>query len=328
MAEGTNRTNSDAVAELAVRAAGKTEHITLVLDDGLKAQVLALPQNLRLESIKKFLDEYRTTPERKKGTAKAGDLASLIGLANRFKDEYSAIFARPGKLATEADATAAAPVIEVVFNYNEPTTVGVPVGGSLDQALESHAGGPRFGDHRAIYAFPFSEEWKAWNLQNAKPMTQELFAMFLEDHIADVASPNGAPSELSAFFFEKLGVDFATPARLIELSRGLTVHVGQKVRNAKNLASGEAQLQFVEEHQDAAGGELKVPGAFLLAIPVFQFDAPYHVAVRLRYRVAGGNIVWLFELHRADRIFDHAFKEACDKAKKDTGLPLFIGSPE
>lgn len=324
MAEGTNRTNSDAVAELAVKAAQKPGLLELKLD-GIEAPVAVLPAGIRLESIKAHLDAFRTAPERMKGTAKLGDLASLIGLTNRFKDEHSAIFARPGKLVGDESGPACAPVIEAVFNYNEPTVVRVD---NPEIAHDASNGKPRFGDHRAIYAFPFSEEWKAWNLQDGKPMVQELFAAFLEDHVADVASPSGSPTELSAFFFEKLGVEFATPARLVELSRGLTVHVGQKVRNAKNLASGEAQLQFIEEHQDATGGELKVPGAFLLAIPVFQFDAPYHVAVRLRYRVNGGNIVWLFELHRADRIFDHAFREACSKAKRDTELPLFIGSPE
>lgn len=311
MAEGTiggMRLDTDVIAELAVKAAGKGAMLELK-DDQVAVGVAVLPQGLRLESVKKFMDEYRLQPERKKGLAHLGDLDSFIELTNRFKDRNSVIFARPQP-----------PILLAVYNYNEPTLV--------TDEVESRDGAARFGDHRADYVFPLSDEWKIWDAQNAEPMTQEAFAAFIEDHIGDVADPTEASTSLSAFFFEKLGVDFATAARLMELSRGLSVRVGQKVRNAQNLATGEAQVQFVEEHTDELGGALKVPGAFLIAIPVFQFGPLYQVAARLRYRVATGNIVWFFELHRPDRIFDHAFKEACDQAKSKTSLPLLIGSPE
>lgn len=321
MAEGTVggvRTENDVLADLAVKAAGKAS--MLKLEDGqVEIGVAVLPQGIRIESVKKYMDEYRLAPERKKGTAHLGDLASFIAMVNRFKDENSTIFARP----------APTPSLLAVFNYNEATDVVRidPEKEPGDQVTHIE-GKPRFGDHRADYIFPLSEEWKTWNAQDGEPLTQEAFAAFIEDHIGDVADSGAASNELSAFFFEKLGVTFASPARLIELSRGLSVRVGQKVRNAQNLATGEAQVQFIEEHNDESGGPLKVPGAFLLAIPVFQFGPLYQVAARLRYRVSGGNIVWFFELHRADRIFDHAFKEACETAKKDTSLPLFIGAPE
>lgn len=305
------RGNSEVVAELAVRAAGKPELIALVLDDRLKAQVLAVPQGMRIEAIKGYLDAYRTEPERARGTAVLGDLESFIAHALRGKDKDSVLFARPGLIE---ENTVRAPAIEAVLNYNSPNV--------------DDKDAPRFGDHRSRYDFPFSEEWKTWVKWNGKQLPQEVFAALIEDRLADVGDPDAASDELSAFFFERLGVEFATPQKLIELSRGLSVHVGQKVRNAQNLASGEAQVQFVEEHSDEAGKPLKVPGAFLLAIPVFQFGALYQVAARLRYRVAGGGITWFYELHRVDRIFDHAFREACKKAEDETGLPLFMGSPE
>lgn len=330
MAEGTVggvRTENDVLADLAVKAAGKAS--MLKLEDGqVEIGVAVLPTGIRIESVKKYMDEYRLAPERKKGTAHLGDLASFIALVNRFKDSESAIFARPGA-QPQKNVGVTAPLLLAVFNYNEPTNITQFHGDNApgDQ-VTTHEGKPRFGDHRADYVFPLSEEWKTWNAQDSEPLTQEAFAAFLEDHVGDVADSGAASNELSAFFFEKLGVTFASPARLIELSRGLSVRVGQKVRNAQNLATGEAQVQFIEEHNDETGGPLKVPGAFLLAIPVFQFGPLYQVAARLRYRVSGGNIVWFFELHRADRIFDHAFKEACETAQKDTSLPLFIGAPE
>ncbi len=71
-----------------------------------------------------------------------------------------------------------------------------------------------------------------------------------------------------------------------------------------------------------------MPGAFLVAIPVFKGGAPYQIPARLRYRVREKSITWFYELHGVDRVFDHAFSEACAKAANDTGLPLFLGAPE
>lgn len=311
------RLNNDVVAELAVKAAQKPG-VAKIEVDGEEGVFLVLPQGLRAESIKKFVDEYRERPARKTGTVRLGDLASFIDLVERFKDSESVIFARAAGQPSQ-NAGSQPPVLEAVFNYHEPTHLAEGTGDK---------GQPRFGDHRAIYAFPVSEEWLAWTRGNGKQMSQEEFAAFVEDRIGDVADPGQASGTLADFFRAKLGVEFATPARLMELSRGLSVRVGQRVRNAQNLATGEAQVQFIEEHADEAGVPLKIPGAFVLAIPVFQFGAPYQVAARLRYRLAGGSINWFYELHRADRIFDHAFKEACDTAQERTGLPLFIGSPE
>jgi uncharacterized protein YfdQ (DUF2303 family) len=51
--------------------------------------------------------------------------------------------------------------------------------------------------HRIVYAFPLTEEFKAWVAANAKQMEQDLFAAFLEEHAAELAAPSeGEPDEL------------------------------------------------------------------------------------------------------------------------------------
>jgi hypothetical protein len=100
------------------------------------------------------------------------------------------------------------------------------------------------------------------------------------------------------------------------------------VKQAQNLSSGEAQISYVTQHTDDDGKPLKVPSLFLIHIPVFRAGAPYEIAVRLRYRLKEGRITWFYELYRADKVFDHAFNEACANAAASTGLPVIVGSPE
>lgn len=315
------RTENDTVADLAVKAAGKAE-VIFVVHDGINVPLLTRPTNgggIVVESLKKSIDEYRIAPERKKGTANLVDLASFVNMVNRFKDDQSALFAAP-----DDDN----PRLVCVFNYNEPTGVTVYDASKPEgQRTSNRKGEPRFGDHRAAYTFPVSEEWEAWTEQNGQQMAQEAFASFIEDRLLDVADPRDAQEGATAFA-SKLAVRFATPQKLLELSRGLTISVEQRITNNVKLASGEGQILFSEEHGDGSGKPLDVPGAFIIHAPVFEGGEPWQIPARLRYRVQSGRAMWWFDLYRADRVFDQAFNEACKKATEETALPLFKGTPE
>lgn len=290
-----------AVAALA-REGVEPKVVELLDANGAKRQVLVAQDGARIESVKKLLAEYRDKPERRAGTARLADLPSFIAHANRFRDADSALFAQP---------STSAPKLVCVFDYHR-------AGATAD---------PRFGEHRAEYAFPVSDEWSAWTSKNAKGMSQADFAEWVENRITDVIAPDD-PGPAATAFAAAVGCEFASPSRLLELSRGLSVRVGTQVRNAQNLSSGEAQLTYVSEHQDERGRPLTVPGAFLIAIPVFRGDAAYKIAARLRYRVREGAITWFFELYRTDLVFDDAFRAACEQAEEKTTLPLYLGTPE
>lgn len=284
--------------------------------------VLQAPAGLVLTSVKKLFDEYLLQPERRRGTVTATSLDSLLAIIDRFKDDQSAIF---------ADSNRAAPSLTAIFNYN--------INGKEDGDVA------RWGDHRAKYAFPLSDEWKAWTGVANREMNQLAFAAFIEDHINDVLYPDsqllGAISDISAggdfgdktpdeqlaAFAKLLGGKFATPNELVKLSQGLEVYEGAQVKDFRNLSTGESSLQFTTEHMDASGGKLEVPNLFLVGIPVFHNGPAYRMAVKLRYRLKGG-LNWFIQLHRFDKVFDHAFNEACENAQEKTGLPLYQGAPE
>ena len=73
---------------------------------------------------------------------------------------------------------------------------------------------------------------------------------------------------------------------------------------------------------------MKVPNAFLIAIPVFELGERFVIPVRLRYRLNQGHVRWTLALYRSELVFDTAVRETCAKAAAGTGLPLFYGSPE
>ena len=295
---------------------------TVTVSDGDRcAQVLVTAEGLSVHPIKPYLDEYLDAPERRKGTAHLEYLRSLIDHAKRFADDDSALFA--------------------VSDRSAPKLICV-----LDYHRSGPNASPRFGEHRADHAFPLSDEWKVWMAADKNKMGQQDFAEFLEDRICDVIVPDDellgevkqrdaggdfgpkTAREMLADYAQLLGGRFATPSDLVTLSRGLSVHASHKVKNAVNLKTGEASIQYVEEHTDDQGQPIKVPNLFLIGIPVFRAGPLYRIAVRLRYRLGGAGISWFFELYRHDVVFDAALTESCEAAQKQTGLPLFYGRPE
>lgn len=295
-------------AEAAVIADIVKEHIEprtmKVTADGKTAEVLVLPRGLGAYSVKKYIDEFRTAPERRKGTSNLTELDSFIALTKRFLDEDSALF---------ADRNPTAPSLVAVLDYHEMTAKG----------------SPRFGTHRARYAFPLSDEWMAWTEGNGKWRSQADFAAFLEERIADVLDPLGdSVLATTRALGERLLCKFASPSRLMDLARGLSIRVNSIVANAQNLSSGEATIRFETTHSDDKGAPLDVPGAFVVQVPVFRSGAGYQIGARLRYHHKDGKLSWKYDLYRVTETFDHAFGEACERAAKETELPLYYGTPE
>lgn len=297
-----SETEAEAVANLVLPAAAMPRIIPIERGTSNSAAVLTVGEGIEVHDLKPFLDEYLPRPERRRGVAVLNDLPSLVAHANRFKSPHSALF-----------CDRSVPSIVSVLDYHEP-------GGDGDAA---------WGQHRGLYAFPLSDEWQKWKGRNGKPMPQGDFAAFIEDRITDVSDPSEA-NTAQAFqpLLELLGTTFASPSKLMDLSRGLSVRESSKVRNAVNLATGEGALHFETTLAGDDGAPIKVPGAFLIAIPIFRNGVGYRMAARLRFRAKDGGITWWYELHGADQQFDRAIAEACTFAAKETGLPLFMGSPE
>lgn len=265
--------------------------------------VLEVPAGRTLHSIKKYLDEYRTRPERKVGTSEMTTVKSFIDQVKRSRDDESVIFANV--------ANRSSPELLAVFDYNESGPIGKP----------------RFGQHRARYRFPVSDQWKAWTGRPLEALSQVDFAEFLEARIMDVLDPTTIGKSLDAFCAQ-LGIKLATPQGLMELSKGLTVHAEHKVHQAVNVGTGETQMSFSENHVEASGAPLRVPGGFAIAIPVFRGGPPYQIPVRLRYRVAGASVKWTLQPQRLDEVWDDTVADVVNNVTTETSVTTLFGTPE
>jgi uncharacterized protein YfdQ (DUF2303 family) len=290
-------------AQAIIDAVREREPIELVkLADGIEAASVPTRNGRELQSVKKLIDEYRTAPERKVGTAYLHEPESFVNHVNRMKDIHTALFAScdPEK-----------PRVTAVYDYHQ-----------ID-------GAPRFMLHRGVYPFPLSDEWKAWTAHNGirKAMDQEQFAEFLEDRAPDLCQP-GLAGKKTTEYVDALECSLATPGQIVALARGLSVRVEHNVVNAVKLASGETQMQWKEEHRDVNGEALRIPGAFLIAIPIFVGGEANVLPVRLRYRVRDGSVTWFYELALVELLFREAINTELAKIHAGVELPIYIGTPE
>lgn len=295
----------NAIANIGAEARG-AEVVTVKAPDGLTGIPGEIPILLKrghrpeIEGLHSVFQYWRTRPERKRGTATAGTLESFIALTNRHKTDHSVVFAQMDWRK---------PAFTAVIDYHEKAS-----GGAADNLA-----------HRIRYEFPLSEEWNAWAGMNGQKMGQEDFATFLEDRIADLSSPT---AEEKAWLERDFATKCATPAELIALSRGLSVHVNSAVKNTVALQSGEGQIVWEETHTDSVGNAIKVPGMFLLSIAPFFLGETVRVPVRLRYRVSGGKLVWFYQIYRPDLAITQQVRDDLSTVARATELPTYEGTPE
>lgn len=290
------------VAALARMATGFVfrEQETSGLGKGLPEKVPLLLNNTNgtMAALKDVMEKYRIAPERRKGTAEVTTLQSFIELCKRHKDEHSAIFAQTawpdlGLLA--------------VMDYHKTD------------------GEPRWGTHLISYSFPVTDEMKVWMAGNGKLLEQAEFAAFLEEHAVELSAPTaGEVDSYERLFKEKM----ATPTELLALSRSLEIRVGMKAKRAERLQSGERTVEFVEDHMNANGEKVDIPGIFIVSVPAFLDGDPVRIPARLRYRLAGGSIHWAYQLYRPEVFIRDRVKDDLRKAADETGLPAFEGQPE
>lgn len=279
----------------------------VVVENGLEPSLIELSPAGGIEVVEPTeFNASRLKPLYRAGTANLTSLAALVAYTNRYKDEKQTVaFARDDR---------ASPSLTTIFDYHLE-------GGPED-------GGQRFGRHQAKFALPLSNEWKAWSELNGDTITMPNFARFLEDHIVDVVPPGMlALSPAQEQFVETLGgrEKIADPAKLMEIATGLRIFENSQVSQATNLQSGEGELIFTNEHQNAQGGKLIIPSMFVIELPVFRHGDRYQIIARLRYRKTGQGVVFVYELWRDDLVFDDAFSQALGTFEKDTGITPFLG---
>lgn len=291
----------------------------------LGAYLISQPEKRTVVDLTRQLREAAEylKPTRRKGTARLSDLQSLIDWTNRFKGDTSALFANPDM---------AAPSLTCIADYHAAGPVDVDGIAGDSTARHCH--------HRAIYDFPLSDEWKAWMAISDSPLEKEEMGEFIEAQALAIMDPTPAilrgtvmdknePWENRLIeTVQKIGGRYGQLAQLLEISRQFQIYETSNLKVQKNRDTGEQEVQFLNEHKTPDGQPINIPNLIIIAIPVFMGGAPYRMTVRFRYRKSGATLKFFFSIHNPEKVFEAALKEALDKARDETALPLFMGQPE
>ena len=263
--------------------------------EGTKGLLIA-PGGMSVAHVKRFIDDERTTPETLKGSTTLHNCQSFIDFVNRYKDDTSAIF----------------------YNQDKQKVTCI-----FDCATKNNTS---FEQHKADYAFPFSDELKEWKEHNGDVMTQIDFAFFIEKNVLDLADPDKtAESEALKEIRLRIGGHFAAVSKMVELSRGISIHSDERATVKYDPNTGESTVDFSSEHTDATGEKVKVPTMFLIVIPILKGGKSYQLPCRLRHRLKNGQIIWWYEVIDLDKAIAAAIDEELNKIKEDIALPVFYG---
>lgn len=290
------------------------------------AVLFSVPESRKIVDLTAELRKHAeyAQPFARRGTARMTDLASLIDWANRFKGDTSVLYASLKE--------GAGPAITCIADYHGAGPAFVDPDGDYTA---------RHCQHRAIYAFPLSKQWNAWRKVSGQPMSGVEMGVFLEDNILDVIDPpiqltrpgiagaEASEAELRLIdIARRLEGSYGNANQLLGMAKSFTVDEAANYTVAHNSTTGEATVQIKSEHMDKDGQPIKVPKLFLIAIPVFERGHVYRLPVRFQYRKAGQTVKFILTLHDPAAAIEDAFNEATAQAAEQTGLPLFLGSPE
>ena len=243
------------------------------------------------ELVDLFTDEkYLDAPRRKHGTVTVDDVASFA----QYWDKH----------AFGADA---APDGSEVFADVKTATITAVL-----NAHQAHE--PDWQDHRLTLRLAVTPEWAAWAKNNREMMTQDVFAEFIEDHLADIASDDQAP---------------CSAAELLEMAQEFQAHTKVDFKSGHRISSGQAQFAFCETIEAKAGerGTITIPTAFDLGIRVFDDLAAFRVKARFRYRITDGALKLGYHLNDPERVVRDAFGLVVAKAEAACGVKIMLGRP-
>lgn len=244
-----------------------------------KSHHLVLPDGYSANDISKQVEARNPEPDRKHGTVSLASLQSLL--------DYCEDQAMQGEAYVYADPDRR--TITAVFN--------------------DHRHVPGWRDHRAVFAAAFTPEFQKWLSNNGsdKAKSQEAFAEFIEDNLADIAEP--------------------AAHQLLEVATTIQAKTDINFSSAKRLDNGQVQLGYTETIDARAGanGALSIPREFTLGLRIFKNGEGYRLTARLKYRLHSGNVKFWYELDRPERAIEDAFAGYVHEVREKSGYRVLLG---
>jgi uncharacterized protein YfdQ (DUF2303 family) len=219
-------------------------------------------------------------PTRIKRRATADTQESFCNYLNHFSDDRTAIFCDRdiGKFTA-------------IIDFDTPET-------------------PAWGDHSITFRAKLTKEASSWLTTSGTAMTQEQFALFIEENAEEITAPPAA--------------------EMLEIALNLKTKTNITFTSAKRLSNGQTQLEYTEEIQGSTGhkGEISIPETFSLGMRIYEGGDAYQLEAHFRYRIKDGNAVMWFDLIRPHKVKQAAIEDIYKYIQSNTTPSLLInGEP-
>lgn len=276
----TTRTEADAVADVTRLS---------VEPKPLAGDAWAVPAGVQVVDLHDQLAAQQDRPERRKGTVVVHDHESLSRLVLDLGAQHGAtrIYAH---LVTDGT-----PTITAVLNDHEKAEDGQDVAG--------------WGDHRVTLPVQRTLAWTEWRRHDREMLGQVEFAQHIEDHLQDIAAPDGADLlEMALTFEQTTNAEFRTAVRLDRDTR---------------------QLSYVETDDAKAGqsGQIRIPEWITLSIAPFEGSETRMVEARLRTSARDGKLKLGYRIDRPEDVERTALDSLVEQIATATRLTPYLAKP-
>ena len=249
--------------------------------------IFAVHDKITLHDLRADLEKRQPRPDRKKGHYAFTDPAGLVGY-----------LAKHGLPETEVYADVDKGTITAIINAHDGDTAGT---GEV-------SGDAGWGDHTATLVLRKTDDWNDWTGKDKSWLSQTGFAEFVEQHLPNCVTPDGAT--------------------MLELAQSFKAAKAVKFEQSKRLKSGETKLEWREDVTATAGarGSIDIPDEITLALTPFEHGDHYKVTARLRYRINDGELLLSYVLIRPRDILLHAFGTVLEQVVTETGRDIWYGT--
>lgn len=168
-------------------------------------------------------------------------------------------------------------------------------------------GGDGWRRHRATLPITHSPEWREWAAINGKMLRQEELAQFVEDHLSNIAEPDGAA--------------------LLDICQTLQAKTDVAFKSQTVLANSQRQFRYEETIDAKAGkkGNLTIPTELVLALRPYEGTEPVAVRARFRFQLRDGRLSLGVRLVEPGRVLEAAFDQVVAQVQADLPAPILRG---
>lgn len=219
-------------------------------------------------------------------TVQLSTVAAFNTYVNRFADNNSVIFVDiPGGK------------IKAVLDYHKAEPYAANDGNAT----------PRHGKHIATLHCQYTTEFAKIKAASGQKFTQENFALFLEDIIPHISSPDAATlQEVVGTLQAKTNVDFKSGFR---------------------TDNGQVSLEYSETIEAKAGtkGHLSVPQSISFGLQIHRGGKAYVLPARFRYRISSGELTLWYDIDQLDHAIETSMNDTVSIIKEGKAEEPILG---